>query len=80
MIGGQSRTSTFSAKKKDTPLPKMKVPDYKWCEEDTLFEHSIRNKDLWVDSLFIFAIIWTFGSVMTDETKPLFDFWLKKQF
>lgn len=78
LTGGLARLTSLTMKK---PVAvKIKVPDYKWCEEEITFENSVRYKALWVDSLFILAIIWTFGSIMTDEAKPEFDKWLKKQF
>lgn len=45
---------------------KMKPPDYRWCEDESLFEDSIRHKKLWVDSFFMLAIIWSFGSLLKE--------------
>ena len=59
---------------------KVKSPEYKWSEEEILFENSIRHKELWVDSFFIYAIIWAFGSILTEHAKVEFDRWIKKCF
>ena len=58
----------------------MKAPDYRWCDEEALFFNSIKNKSLWVDSFFMYAIIWAFGSILNKESKQEFDHWLKKCF
>ena len=63
---------------KSIERPKVKVPDYKWSEDDKSFENSIRYKNLWVDSLFIYALVWSFGSILTDKAKQEFDRWLKE--
>ena len=42
-----------------------------------MFESSIKHKQLWIDSFFIFALIWAFGSLLSSEGKILFDKWLK---
>ena len=78
MIGSSMRMRSKLSTHTQASVQKIKVPDYRWVEEEAAFENSIRNKDLWIDSMFIQALIWTFGSIMTVETKADFDKWLKK--
>ena len=59
---------------------KVKSPEYKWTEDEALFESSIRFKKLWIDSFFIYALIWAFGSILTDAAKNDFNKWLLKCF
>ena len=56
---------------------KIRPPEYRWCDDDLLFESSIKYKQLWIDSFFIFALIWAFGSLLNSEGKTVFDKWLK---
>lgn len=44
---------------------KVRPPEYRWSEDDLLLENSIKHKELWVDSFFIFALIWAFGALLT---------------
>ena len=43
-----------------------------------MFESSIRFKNKWIDSFFIYSLIWAFGSVLTEPAKREFSNWLKK--
>ena len=45
-----------------------------------MFEASIKGLATWVDSFFIYAMIWAFGSILTDEAKKEFDIHFKKIF
>ena len=56
---------------------KIRPPEYRWCDDESLFENSIKHKQLWIDSFFIFALIWAFGSLLSSEGKTMFDKWLK---
>ena len=59
---------------------KVRPPDYRWCDEEAALENSLRHKQLWVDSFFVYALVWGFGSLLTPEAKFDFDRWLKKCF
>ena len=59
---------------------KVRPPDYRWCDEEPIFEASISQKQLWIDSFFIYSLIWAFGSILTHRARQDFDRWLKKQF
>ena len=54
---------------KNSSRSKIKVPNYSWAEDDFAFENSLRHKKLWVDSLFIYALEWAFGSILKTEAK-----------
>ena len=45
---------------------KIKSPDYRWAEDETLFESSIKLKEFWIDHFFLCAIIWTFSSILNE--------------
>ena len=59
--------------------PTLKVPDYKWSEEDAMFESSVKYKEVWMDFFFMSAFIWTFGSILNESAKLELEVWLKKQ-
>ena len=59
---------------------KVKPPDYRWAEEDNLFEDSLKYKKLWIDSFFVYALVWAFGSLLTLESKNEFDKYIKSVF
>jgi hypothetical protein len=59
---------------------KLKSPDYEWVENEYLFEQSIRNKNQWIDSFVIYALIWSFGSILKENERRNFDRWLKDEF
>lgn len=61
-------------------ITKIRPPDYNWCDEEPIFEQSIANKQLWVDSFFLYALVWAFGSILTNKAKYEFDRWLKQIF
>lgn len=42
-----------------------------------MFENSLKHMQLWVDSFFLYAMIWAFGSMLTYEGRNLFDKWLQ---
>ena len=66
--------------KKKASQTKLRPPDYRWVDEEATFENSVQHKELFVDSCFLYALIWTFGSVLTQEVKYEFDTWLKSCF
>jgi hypothetical protein len=57
----------------------MKVPNYNWVESDTMIEQSIKHKDEWVDAFFIFALVWSFGSILNESAKKKFDLWIRDE-
>ena len=63
----------------DQSLSKMKTPNYNWVESETLIEFSIKFKDQWVDSFFIFALVWSFGSILNEDAKRQFDVWIRDE-
>ena len=54
----------------------IKPPDsgYHWSENQ--MEQSVLNKNEWIDSMFIFSLIWAFGSILTNDAKVEFNKWL----
>ena len=59
---------------------KIKAPDYKWADDETMLENSVKYKEYWVDHFFLCALIWTFGSIFNEATKVEFEKWLKRIF
>lgn len=55
---------------------KIRPPEYRWCDEETPFENSIRFKQLMVDSFFMYSLIWAFGSFLTRDAKVEFNVWI----
>ena len=54
----------------------MRPPEHTFIENDFLFEQSVRHKNMWIDSFFLYSLIWAFGSILTDEARRHFNTWL----
>ena len=61
-------------------LSKCKPPELKFAENDTLFEASLKNMPHWIDCMFLYSMIWAFGSILTEEAKKEFELYLRKIF
>ena len=55
---------------------KVRQPEHKYFEADFTFEQSIRNKNLWVDSFFLYSLVWAFGSLLNEKARREFNTWL----
>ena len=54
----------------------MRPPEHTFIENDFLFEQSVRHKNMWIDSFFLYSLIWAFGSIVTDKARRHFNTWL----
>ena len=64
-----------------TPLKiRSKPPEVRFAEHEELFEASLKNMPLWIDSMFVYSLIWAFGSILTLDAKKEFDIHMRKIF
>ena len=58
---------------------KIRPPDHCFVENDLLFELSIKNKNFWIDSFFLYSLVWAFGSLLNEGGRKEFNVWLLTQ-
>ena len=63
----------------DVNQVKLKPPEVEWVEDEALLEKSIRHKKQWIDSFFIYSLIWSLGSMLKEQERKRFDTWLKAE-
>ena len=51
----------------------IRPSEFRFCELDHLVEQSIRSKDLWIDCFFVYALVWSFGSILKEEARAEFN-------
>lgn len=64
--------------KEDSKETKQKPPEHFFSESDQMFENSVRHKNYWIDSFFLCALIWAFGSLLNEQGRREFNTWLLK--
>lgn len=58
---------------------KVRPPEHTFVEVEALFEASLKNKNLWIDSFFLYSMVWAFGSLLNDAGRREFNSWLHWQ-
>ena len=54
-----------------------KPPDYNFRDNDILFENSIKMKKLWIDSMFVYSLLLSLGSMLTEPGKLKFETFIR---
>ena len=58
---------------------KVKQPEHTFVDYESTFDESVRRKNIWIDCFFLYSLIWSFGSVMTEQARKYFNTWLHQQ-
>ena len=59
---------------------KSRPPELRFAQTEELFEASLKHMPHWIDSMFIYSVIWAFGSILTEEAKKEFEIHIRKIF
>lgn len=54
-----------------------KPPDYNFRDNDIVFENSIKMKKLWIDSMFLYSLLLSLGSMLTEPGKLKFETFIR---
>ena len=55
---------------------KVRPPEHTFVEVEPLFEASLKSKNAWIDSFFLYSLVWAFGSLLNDAGRREFNAWL----
>ena len=69
---GKGRKTSHRVEKEE----RLRPPEHSFIENDFLFEQSVRHKNMWIDSFFLYSLTWAFGSILTEEARRHFNTWL----
>ena len=58
---------------------RTKPLEHLFWEIELTFEESIRNKNKWIDCLFLYSLIWAFGAILKENARREFNSWLHQQ-
>ena len=74
------KSAGYSSILRSSRVQRCRPPELNFAENDTLFEASLKHMANWLDSMFLYSMIWAFGSILTDEAKAEFEAHLHKVF
>ena len=74
------KSAGYSSILRSSRVHRCRPPELAFAENEALFEASIKHMPKWLDSMFLYSMIWAFGSILTVEARAEFTTYLRKLF
>ena len=74
------KSAGYSSILRSSRIVRCRPPDLTFAENEVLFEASLKHMPKWLDSMFLYSMIWAFGSILTVEGRAEFSAYLRKAF